>query len=319
MIGRLTTIAFLLAVGAVSGNSKDDLGSARTTQAQGTFYATSSHNNVRLLTLDPTNGRVLKSVEVTNEEALFGGLAADGDDLYSIDGYNDPNSDRTFRIDAETGEGTVVGDTGENWNFRSVEIHPITGVLYATRDNALYTLDKGSGRASRIAAITGSTLDQTTAVAIRGDGTAYVVDIGGTGLFRLDLQTGAATHLGDMNPGERIWFQDLAFDGLDRLWAILNGGGLYIIDIENVEANLEFSSPFYRGLAFAGGGARCNYTLKKVKAKRCDSCPRKGDNFESQAECEEKRDCQRKVKTKISCPQGGEGTCKLKAKKRRCE
>ena len=64
---------------------------------------------------------------------------------------------------------------------------------------------------------------------------------------------------------------------------------------------------------------RAAYRLKKVKAKRgCQTCPSKGDNYESEARCEEKKDCRKSVKTTINCPEGN-GTCKLKAKKRRCE
>ncbi len=282
-----------------------------------TFYATSSFNNVRLLTLDPDTGQVLTSLDVSGEEALFGGLTVADDGLYSIDGYNDGQSDRTFRINPETGEGTVVGDTGENWNFRSVETHPITGTLYATRDNVLYTIDRDSGAATRVANIVGSALDQTTAIAIRADGTAFIVDIGDTGLYSLDLQTGAATHLGNLRPGTREWFQDLAFDGFDRLWGILNGGGLYLIDVENVSNEFKFSTPFYRGIAFGELASRCSYTLKKVKAKRCDSCPAKGDEFATEEVCQSVGDCRKTVKTTIPCPEGN-GTCKVKAKKRQC-
>jgi len=282
-----------------------------------TFYATSSFNNVRLLTLDPDTGQVLTSLDVTGEEALFGGLTVAEDGLYSIDGYNDGQSDRTFRIDPDTGEGTVVGNTGENWNFRCVETDPISGKLYATRDNALYTLDRDTGAATLVAPIQGSTLDQTTAIAIRGDGAAFIVDIGDTGLYSLNLQTGAATHLGNLRPGVREWYQDLAFDGFDRLWGILNGGGLYIIDIENVSDELKFATPFYRGIAFGDLAGRCSYTLKKVKAKRCDSCPRQGDEFRTEEVCEDVKECRKKVKTQIPCPEG-DGKCKLKAKERRC-
>lgn len=284
---------------------------------QGTFYATSSHDNVRLLTLDPDTGQVLRSVEVTNEEALFGGLTADGDVLYSIDGYNDGQSDRTFRIDAETGQGTVVGNTGQNWNFRCVDVHPITGVLYATRDNALYTLSKETGAASQIANIVGSTLDQATAFAINSEGEAYMTDIGDTGLFKLDLQTGAATHLGNLIFGQRRWIQDLAFDGGDILWAVFDGGGVYTIDLDNIELTLEFNSPFYRGLAFVGGDTECRYTITKVKATRCDLCPRRGEEYRTEQSCESPQDCRKKVKTTVACPEG-DGRCKLKAKNRRC-
>ncbi len=67
------------------------------------------------------------------------------------------------------------------------------------------------------------------------------------------------------------------------------------------------------------GGSKCNYTIRKSKAKGgCRSCPGKGEGYESEAGCQEKKDCRKKLKTTINCPQGN-GRCKLKAKKRRCK
>ncbi len=74
------------------------------------------------------------------------------------------------------------------------------------------------------------------------------------------------------------------------------------------------------GAEFGAGGARCAYTLKKSKAKGgCGACPAKGETYRSQQSCEKKNDCNKSVKTTIACPGGGNGTCKIKAKKRRCE
>lgn len=215
-----------------------------------TLYATSSPVNPSLLAIDPATGIPTTSVAISGEEALFGGLTLDGTNLYSIDGYNDGNSDRTFIIDSTTGAGAVVGNTGFNWNFRSVEIHPLTGVLYATTDNVLYRIDKATGVATQIAPITGATVDQATALAINQLGEAYMADIGGQGLFRLDLATGALTHLGDMNNALLNIVQDLAFDSSGKLWAVGISGGLFQIDIATVSASLLFPSGGYGGIAF---------------------------------------------------------------------
>ena len=215
---------------------------------QDVIYATSSPLSPNLLTVDPATGTILTSVPITGEEALFGGLSHDGSTLWSIDGFNDGLSDRTFKIDPVTGAGTVVGMTGFNWNFRSVENHPQTGVLYASRDNELYTIDKDTGVATSVAPISGLTLDQATALAIDGNGNAYMTDIGGTGLFQLDLVTGQLTHLGDLGIG--TWFQDLAFDGSGQLWGVVTGGGVYTIDIASVTAEFRFSSSGWGGMAF---------------------------------------------------------------------
>jgi hypothetical protein len=215
---------------------------------QDVLYATSGPISPNLITVDPDTGSILTSVPITGEEALFGGLSHDGTTLWSIDGFNDGLSDRTFKIDPATGAGMVVGMTGFNWNFRSVEIHPPTGVLYATRDNELYTLDKVTGVATSVNIITGATLDQATALAIDGDGNAYMTDIDGTGLFQLNLVTGQLTHIGDLAIG--TWFQDLAFDGSGQLWGVVTGGGVHTIDIANVTTEFRFNSSGWGGMAF---------------------------------------------------------------------
>ena len=220
-----------------------------------TMYATSSSVNPNLLTIDSATGAMLTSVTITNDEALFGGLtfASDGMALYSIDGYNDGVSDRTFRIDPVTGVGAVVGDTGFNWNFRCVDTDPISGTLFAMRDSELFTLDTTTGAATSVGSMGGaSTLDQATALAIDRSGNAYVTDIGNVGLFSLDLSTGALTHLGDLT--SPTYFRDLAFDSSGTLWGVgMNGGGLYNIDTVAVTATLIHTSPTYGGIAFAPG------------------------------------------------------------------
>jgi len=71
---------------------------------------------------------------------------------------------------------------------------------------------------------------------------------------------------------------------------------------------------------FGAGGPRCTYTIKKSKAKGgCQECPSVGDPFRTQEECENAKDCRKKVATRIACPRGGNGVCKIKAKSRRCE
>ncbi len=244
---RKTTLYAALAVGA-------SLMMAGRAPAQEVLYALSSATSPSLYTVDPTTGSIQSAVSITGEEALFGGLAWDGNDLYSIDGYNDPNSDRTFRIDENSGAGVVVGDTGFNWNFRCVCFHPQTGVLFASTDNKLYTIDTTTGAATHVADISGSTLDQMTAFAIDATGVAYGTDIGGNGLFRIDLTTGAATHLGDLNyPGS--YFRDLAFDSAGALWCCGSGTtALYTIDIAAVSVTYQFATAgTWQGLAFSSG------------------------------------------------------------------
>jgi hypothetical protein len=221
------------------------------------LYALSNPLSPKLSTLDPDTGQELNAVFIIGHEALFGGLGADTKHsmLYSIDGYNDPNPDRLFKIDPTFGTGVVVGPTGENWNFRCVEVHPETGVIYAIRDNALYTLDGATGAAALIKSLSAPTLDQLTSLAIAHTGEAYGTDIGDTGLFKIDLATGAMTHLGNIG-GSGNWYQDMAFDSTGRLLACRQGGGVYDVNVANATEALAFGGT-YIGLAFMGEAHSC--------------------------------------------------------------
>jgi hypothetical protein len=241
---------------------------AATAGAQQVIFATSFPINPQLLTVDPLTGTVLNSIPISGSQALFGGLTAEGATLYSIDGYNDGLSDRTFRVDSSTGAGTIVGDTGENWNFRSVEIHPLTGVLYATRDNELYTIDKITGLATSIGAITGANLDQFTCFAINGAGVAYGFDIGGTGLYQLDLVTAAATHLGDVNSPLGI-MQDAAFDSAGTLWVSGISGGVSTIDINTQAETFRFGTGSWGGFTFSGCASPAAYCTSGTSSAGC--------------------------------------------------
>ncbi len=231
---------------------------ASATQAEEFLYALSSYTNGNLLKVEPGTWTVLESHSITNEEALFGGLAVDAaQDIYSIDGYNDPYSDRLLRIDRTSGAGTVVGNTGFNWNFRFLYAHPITDVLYGGTDNQLYTFNRTSGHATFIANITGPTIDQVTAIAIDSQGNAYCTDIDQTGLFALDLVTGQATHIGNLNSTYGPWFQDLAFDSNDVLYGVYgDGSGVYTIDTENATDTFVVSRS-WKGMTFVIEGPEC--------------------------------------------------------------
>jgi hypothetical protein len=218
--------------------------------AQEVMLATSGPINPNLLTVDPATGATLNSLSISGEQALFGGLTRSGGDLYTIDGYNDSSSDRTFKIDSTTGAGAIVGNTNFNWNFRCVDLDPVTNVLFATTDNNLYTIDVTTGAATPVAGISGATLDQLTCFAIDSAGVAYATDIGNTGLFRLDLTNGQLQHLGDLNLGN--FFQDLAFDSADRLWGVLSGGGVCRIDTTTSTPTFQFSTGGWAGIAFGG-------------------------------------------------------------------
>jgi hypothetical protein len=217
------------------------------------LYALSGNTNPVLYKLDPATGVALETHVVTGQEALFGGLGADpAGHLYSIDGYNDANSDRLFLIDPATGVGTVVGPTRFNWNFRCVALNPATGALMGATDNTLYTMNTATGEATPVTPINGASLDQLTALAIDNAGHAYITDIGDTDLFSLNLQTGQATRIGSVG-GSGNWFNDLAFDSAGVLHGARFNGGVYTIDLVTATQTFEFAGN-YTGLVFIGGG-----------------------------------------------------------------
>lgn len=64
------------------------------------------------------------------------------------------------------------------------------------------------------------------------------------------------------------------------------------------------------------GGPACNYRIKKSRAKKgCESCPAVGDEVSSGAACEVVKDCDKKLKGNMECPDGGNGFCKIKGKR----
>ena len=232
------------------------------------LYATSSYINPNLITVDPQTGLIQTSVPITNMEALFGGLCDDGVNMFSIDGYNDGNPDRTFRIDPTTGSGLVVGNTNFNWNFRTCDVLRTSGVLYGATDNRLYTLDTLTGAATLVANLSSPpNLDQLTAMAISSTGEAFVTDIGGTSLFRLDLSTGAMTFIGHTNIGN--WLNDLSFDSTGQLWGVKSGGGLYTIDTTTAVATFVTSTSDWRGIAFRWDCGATSYCVPKINSLGC--------------------------------------------------
>jgi len=62
----------------------------------------------------------------------------------------------------------------------------------------------------------------------------------------------------------------------------------------------------------------CQYTLSKVKAKRCGDCPSSGDAYDTGVACNPP-DCAKKLKKTIECPSNPDGICKLKAKGASCQ
>ena len=246
--------------GLCAGVAVVGLSVASSAMAQEQLYALRNPTSPILMELDPATGGELSSTFLTGAQAIFSGMDFDNNgDLYTIDGFNDGLSDRLFLIDETTGAGSVVGDTGENWNFRSAAYDAATDTLYTLRDNALYTTDRGTGAVTLVGSLSAPNLDQLTGFAIDADGVGWATDIDAASLFRIDLATAGAEFIGNAtSPGVRNWFNDLSFDGSGTLWgAREQGGGLYTIDTGTGAATLEFTTTTFRSIAFLGGEADC--------------------------------------------------------------
>ncbi|MGD1915994.1 MAG: GC-type dockerin domain-anchored protein [Phycisphaerales bacterium] len=228
-------------------------------QSDSTLFAISNPTSPQFWTIDIGTGDDDLIGGVSGAEAIFSGMAFDSSGgLYCVDGFNDGLSDRLFSIDASSGAGSVVGDTGENWNFRSMAYDVGADTLYAARDNRLYTADRSTGAVTFVANITGAGLDQLTSLVIDSDGNALGTDIGDGDLFEIDLVTGSATRVGSAFPGTRTWFNDLAIATDGTLWgAREQGGGLFSIDRDTGEATLVYPTRTYRSIAFAVAEPAC--------------------------------------------------------------
>ncbi|RJP36530.1 MAG: hypothetical protein C4547_07210 [Phycisphaerales bacterium] len=63
----------------------------------------------------------------------------------------------------------------------------------------------------------------------------------------------------------------------------------------------------------------CKYTIRKSKSKGgCNACPPVGGPIDSGIPCNNVQDCKKKFRTKIPCPNGQPGSCKIVAKGAAC-
>ncbi len=144
-----------------------------------------------------------------------------------------------------------------------------------------------------------------------------------------------------VNEGELLWmvFESFSYpnSGVGTMRATpFNGGQDLYPDGEFVFANLsgeqtlqDFNNAGWGhrqpnnqdlGISVAFGGTGCGYLLKKSKSKGgCEACPDVGSIYSTSVECEKVKDCVKKVKATIDCPDGGAGICKIKGKRSVCE
>ncbi len=102
------------------------------------------------------------------------------------------------------------------------------------------------------------------------------------------------------------------------LWS--NGTGAHVLD-PNTGESTQVASGSLRFFEPVGGsgGPTCQYLIKKSKSKKgCEACPEVGSLYDTSVDCEVVKDCVKKVKAVLACPDGGSGTCKVKGKRSEC-
>ncbi len=250
------------------------LGPVGLSPAQEIFYAI---DNPFLLTLDPVTGEELSRVHIAGFPSLWG-LGHDGARLVAVDRWTFGMPDFFWRLHPADASGGVVGPTGENWNLLALEVHPTTGIIYATWGDELFTIDPTTGAAAYQGQITGLKLGGCVcAMAIDSTGTCYGSGSNGS-LYKVDLGNLTALYLGDITQfvGSGGLFGDLAFDGKDILWGSFNPVvlptqiGLYKVDIQALSAQLVRILPSaYSGLAFGPGTPETTYCAAKTSSIGC--------------------------------------------------
>ncbi|RJP31593.1 MAG: hypothetical protein C4547_15400 [Phycisphaerales bacterium] len=199
-------------------------------------------------------------------------------------------------FDGETLYGAINGqlftmnpDNGQRLVTLAAPGADVEGLAYCARDHSLYGLAGFSGP--------------------RGD------------LFKYDIGSNSWRRIG--NAGVAFNECGLAYDaGANVLYAKGSQDSfLYRLDPATAQATRigDTGVAAGGGLALVGGSPTCVYTLKKSTPKGgCGNCPPKGGEYRTQTACEDVKDCDKKIKTIIACPNGGNGTCKLKGKRSSC-
>jgi len=175
--------------------------------------------------------------------------AANAGVLYAINNSNDT----LVTFDTNSLAQTVVGSLGTNVSFGGAAYDPNSDTMYAIggrNNNALYTVDRGTGAATLvgnhgISDLFGLAYDSLNDV-------LYATQFSrGSGLYSLDTSTGAATTINGAMANE---IGGLAYNSLtDQLIGIEDGAGdLYDLNRANGAQTLLFNGSFVNdsGLAY---------------------------------------------------------------------
>ncbi|RJP31460.1 MAG: hypothetical protein C4547_15515 [Phycisphaerales bacterium] len=281
----------------------------------GTMYSV-NENTDTLVSID-TDTFQITSIGPLGMSYQFGDLAWDSSTqtLYAVDGWGGRRG--IWTVDTDTGQATLVNLHGFDSMF-ALAYDPTTDEFYggqSTRDQGFFRFDK-NGQGTFIGN-PGFNLDSVAYDSARD---MLVGAVAGPGdLYEMNRGNGTGTLIND---GPFFNNCGMTYDpDKDLFWMIDWSGNLYSFDPNNGYARTLHRSGLgaHDGLAYVTlGGSRCVYTVKKSKSKGgCEVCPPKGGDYRSEARCEDVKDCDKKIKTIIACPQGN-GTCKIKGKRSAC-
>ena len=160
------------------------------------------------------------------------------------DGPRGTSTSRLHEIDGTNGSfiatiGPLNDSLGNNIAIGAMSQHPVTGVLYGTSSRAhfffgsnvhLVTIDPDTAVVTDIGATNMLFGDGISDIAFRSDGTLLgreAMPLNNGGLYSIDLDTGAATFIGN---SFGVRGGGLAFTTDGRLWSDFNAGRLRRID-----------------------------------------------------------------------------------------
>ncbi len=289
------------------------VGSAPAQQSE--YYLVDGGNAARISVIQ--NGAVVRTWSTTDSQMpvavidtvrTYGQYSTNKGAEYDLDG-TPTGVEYRHQGEVNVSQSIDGGTDGVEYNF-----------LAAYGHNSIWRFDldwKNPEQLFSVSGPTGITYDQAS-------GNLWVISFVGKNITEYTMDGNVVRQFGYSSPSS--WLGALAYEpATDTLWAEEFSTGTLYQYSKDGQTLQSFVVPGIGGYAWgaefaAAGGIRCHYTIKKSKAKGgCDTCPAKGDDYRTEAECETPGDCAKKIKTTIACPRGGNGVCKVKGKRSGCE
>jgi DNA-binding beta-propeller fold protein YncE len=220
------------------------------------LYGVQSYSNgdQGLFRIDPLTGAATKIVGFDKDPSISGASFLDGE-LYVTDvlnwipgvGYRLYN-----RIDTETGICTGIHDQNFDFNWHGLASSDALGVTWAVAQDSSDTLIQTS--ADGIMTSIGPTgIDGRGMAYDDTHGILYATNYDDSGLYTIDINTGASTYIGDT--GVRCDIVGLAYDEVNQILYLNEADvtdGLYTVDVNTGHATFVGANgyPWIDGLAW---------------------------------------------------------------------